>query len=84
MSVTQFKPKPKWTELCQDCMQEEAEFLCDMPSTPTFMHIFVNGYRKLEITDTCDRQICKKCAIEIVHNRHCCKRCAERIKAKID
>lgn len=84
MAVIEFQPKPSWEELCQDCMQRKAEFLCDMPSEPTYMHIFVNGYRKLEITDTCDRQICKKCAIEIVKNRHCCKRCAERISRKID
>lgn len=70
-------------ELCEDCMKSKAEYLCDMPSSPTFYHVYVNGYRRLKVINTCDRQICKNCAIEIVPNRHCCKQCAETIDRKV-
>ena len=66
--VVHIVPQISMYELCMDCMKEKAEYLCDMPSDTAFIHRFVNGYRKLEIASTCDRQICRRCAIEITTN----------------
>ena len=73
-------PIPSLMELCMDCGKRKAEYLCDMPSNPKFFHTIQNGRRKLEIIRTCDRQICQRCAIEIAQNRHCCKKCASKIR----
>lgn len=75
---------------CSICHKRKAEILCDMPrSRGKTLHIKKpNGVTDYEnsfkwTTSTCDRPICKECAVEVGGDIHFCKACVAKLKAKL-
>lgn len=75
-------------EICTICRKRKAEYLCDMPTgRAKMLHLKKpNGVTDYEnsfkwYTITCDRAICKECAIEIGNDIHFCKKCMKKIKS---
>ena len=74
-------------ELCSICHKREATLLCDFPigRTKTFHMKLPNGLTDYnnsfkEYTITCNRPICKECAVNIGNGLHFCKDCYERLR----
>lgn len=72
---------------CDICHKRKVEFLCDMPTFRSKMlHLKKeNGVTDYEnsfkwITHTCDRKICRKCAVEVGGDIHFCKCCMDKLR----
>lgn len=72
---------------CNICRKRKATLLCDMPiGRSQTMHVrnldgttdSENSFK--EYTQTCDREICEKCAIEVNNGIHFCKTCYSKLK----
>lgn len=74
-------------ERCDICRKKKAEFLCDMPTFRSKMlHLKKeNGVTDYEnsfkwTTHTCDRKICRECAVEVGGDIHFCKCCMDKLR----
>ncbi|WP_409229177.1 hypothetical protein [Gudongella sp. SC589] len=72
---------------CDICKRRQATLLCDMPiminkslhrKKPDGTTDYENSFK--EYTQTCDREICEKCAIEVNSGIHFCKICYSKLK----
>jgi hypothetical protein len=72
---------------CSICKKRQATLLCDMPmgkiknlhiKLPNGLTDYENSYK--EYMDTCDREICDKCAVEVNPGVHFCKICMSKLK----
>ena len=75
---------------CIICKKRQATLLCDMPvgriknmhfKLPNGLTDYENSFK--EYTNTCDREICEKCAIEVNSGIHFCKICLSKLKGKM-
>ena len=64
-------------EACSICKKRLAEFVCDMPK---FRAIVRHRETTTPYTITCDRHICKQCALTNGNGVHICKKCAKDLK----
>lgn len=79
---------------CGICRKRQSTILCDMPiGSIKNLHItkteklpdgtnhkstdMKNSFR--EITQTCDKEVCSRCAKEVGHDRHICKMCLKKL-----
>ncbi|MDF1511069.1 hypothetical protein Gp_64 [Bacillus phage vB_Bacillus_1020A] len=65
--------------LCEICNEREHTRLCDYAEGTGI----VNSIDFQELTETCDKKLCRKCAINIWANCDVCPEHAEQIKAKL-
>lgn len=76
-------------ERCDVCHKRKAEYLCDMPINRSHpLHLRVGGKTDYQnsfkwITNTCDKKICKECAVDMSGDIHFCKDCIKRIKIRM-
>jgi ferredoxin len=68
---------------CEICNKNEANLLCDMPTTSIVRTKGRNAGLE-SITLTCDKKICHECAVEIHKGIHFCKECADDLRRKLN
>lgn len=66
-------------ERCVFCRKRKATLLCDFITGSIWTSIDFN-----RVPQTCDRQMCEKCAIEMNEEYHFCPKCVEVVKRKIE
>lgn len=74
--------------ICHYC-GKPAQFLCDMPVA---RHRWAGhpprsemerGNTTMDWTQTCDKPVCKECAIALSEDVHICSDCAERVTSRM-
>ncbi|MEK4149050.1 hypothetical protein NST02_18465 [Robertmurraya sp. FSL W8-0741] len=66
-------------DLCENCNERKSTKLCDYAVGTGI----VTSIDFQELTETCDKKLCRKCAINIWANCDVCPEHAEQIKEKL-
>lgn len=70
------------SDLCEVCRKKEGALFCDFPKATTWnAKPARNGFRRNVVT--CDRKVCKDCAVHIAHEIDFCPDCVNDLEKKV-